>query len=292
MGFYLVHESMLNSVLVARDRFLSDEGTIFPSEARMYASPCSLQSLYDKQLNFWDNVHGFNMSAIGSAVLEGKGKKPEVCIVKPEDLLSKPACFKIFNLRYIDSEDLTSFSESTFVDITKLGTYQGICVWFECDFDGRDYDEEGNEFGKLVTLSTSPFSEPTHWKQTVVAFGKAGTGTKACESNNITHETENSNSAKKLKTNDISTKITNSCSNTTEFIELEEDEVIGWKLAFVQSEDNARHYTISLQMLDAETDEHPESCACSMPRCLIIAKLLEKELEGQVMPDDETILAK
>lgn len=37
MGFYLLHESMLNSVITARDKFLSDNGTIFPSEARLYA---------------------------------------------------------------------------------------------------------------------------------------------------------------------------------------------------------------------------------------------------------------
>ena len=35
MGFYLLHESMLNSVIAARDRHLSDDGIVLPSHARI-----------------------------------------------------------------------------------------------------------------------------------------------------------------------------------------------------------------------------------------------------------------
>ena len=173
MGFYLLHESMLNSVISARDNFLTDDGSLFPSEARIYACPCSLSSLYKEQLDYWDNVHGFNMSAVGNAMLEAKSKKPEVCIVKPDELLAEPAVIKTFDLRWTTLEDVSNFSDNVFVNITKNGSYHGICLWFDCDFDGRDYDEDGNQFGELITLSTSPFAAATHWKQTVVVLGKA-----------------------------------------------------------------------------------------------------------------------
>lgn len=57
MGFYLVHEGMLDTVLFARDNFLKENGILFPSIAKLYASPCQLPSIY----NFWDNVYGVTM---------------------------------------------------------------------------------------------------------------------------------------------------------------------------------------------------------------------------------------
>lgn len=57
MGFYLVHEGMLDSILFARDNFLQEDGLIFPSIAKLYISPCQLPSMYD----FWEDVCGVSM---------------------------------------------------------------------------------------------------------------------------------------------------------------------------------------------------------------------------------------
>lgn len=40
MGFYLLHEGMLDSVLFARDRFLKYGGEMFPETAAIYIAPC------------------------------------------------------------------------------------------------------------------------------------------------------------------------------------------------------------------------------------------------------------
>ena len=39
MGYFLLRESMLDSVLVARDRFLKPGGALYPSHARMFLAP-------------------------------------------------------------------------------------------------------------------------------------------------------------------------------------------------------------------------------------------------------------
>lgn len=39
MGYFLLRESMLDSVLVARDKFLKPGGAMYPSHARMYMVP-------------------------------------------------------------------------------------------------------------------------------------------------------------------------------------------------------------------------------------------------------------
>lgn len=57
MGFYLVHEGMLDSVLFARDNFLREDGLIFPSVAKLYISPCQIPSMYE----FWKNICGVSM---------------------------------------------------------------------------------------------------------------------------------------------------------------------------------------------------------------------------------------
>ncbi|KAK3879447.1 hypothetical protein Pcinc_015980 [Petrolisthes cinctipes] len=391
MGFYLLHESMLNSVICARERFLSDDGTVFPSEASIFACPCSLHTLYREQINFWDNVYGFNMSAVRDYALKSKLTKPEVHDVTESDLLAEPTCVKKFNLRWVTEEEIQLFSTTTFVGITRPGAYQGLCLWFECSFDGRQYNEEGEELGTVITLSTSPSSPPTHWKQTVVVFGYSSENTsqqlptttppaasvekngqhdknvntnkfptrtdkineekvntcqkettaaaavsdctescklitsceensvetsdstggaendtipvkisrlenvKECQksqkiSNNTTHNNDNKihNNDNKTYNNDNnmihnSKYQTNNSDNTNRNDDninlVEKDEVVGWKLTMNQSSDNVRHYTMTVEMLDPDTEEHPMPCYCPTPRCLIITKMLEKEME-------------
>lgn len=57
MGFYLVHEGMLDSLIVARDKFLKEDGLMFPCKAKIYAAPCQLP----KYNEFWDDVFGVGM---------------------------------------------------------------------------------------------------------------------------------------------------------------------------------------------------------------------------------------
>lgn len=57
MGFYLVHEGMLDSVIVARDQFLKPDGLMLPSIAKIYAAPCQLPNYYE----FWDDICGVSM---------------------------------------------------------------------------------------------------------------------------------------------------------------------------------------------------------------------------------------
>jgi hypothetical protein len=64
MGFYLLHESMLQSVLVARDRWLRPGGLMMPSRARIHAAPVSLRAFRRSTIDFWDDLHGFNLTAL------------------------------------------------------------------------------------------------------------------------------------------------------------------------------------------------------------------------------------
>ena len=56
MGYFLLRESMLDSVIVARDKYLKPGGALYPSHARLYLGPVrsqlARQRLSDFQVTF------------------------------------------------------------------------------------------------------------------------------------------------------------------------------------------------------------------------------------------------
>ncbi|XP_051159310.1 protein arginine N-methyltransferase 6 [Leptopilina boulardi] len=155
MGFYLIHEGMLDSVIFARDNFLKENGLMFPSIAKLYAAPCQLPSFFD----FWDDIHGVQMKCVGKEHRRLKSLKPEVSIVNDENLLCDSNLLIWLNLYDVTVEELNTLSgDNTIAICQKDGKCQGICIWFVVEFPN------GSE------LSTAPSCEPTHWKQTVIVL--------------------------------------------------------------------------------------------------------------------------
>ncbi|GBP64162.1 Probable protein arginine N-methyltransferase 6.1 [Eumeta japonica] len=164
MGFYLLHEGMLDSVLTARDMFLKEDGVIFPETAAIFVAPCSVPSLYEQ----WENVHGVSMTTFAKLLRESKHSKPEITILQPQHLIGTEVTMCWIDLRWDKVSDLDSFSVQHVVGANKTGLYQGISIWFSCNFPHLDKDS--NE--APVILDTSPFNLPTHWKQTVIILPK------------------------------------------------------------------------------------------------------------------------
>ncbi|KAL3288770.1 hypothetical protein HHI36_003204 [Cryptolaemus montrouzieri] len=156
MGFYLFHEGMLNSVLVARDKFLKPGGMMFPESATLYSAPCSLPSYFES----WGNVDGVSMHSFGDKLRAEVSKKPLTCTVSPNDILTEPEVVIWLDLREVSQEELKNIKAEQLSVSNRVGKYQGICLWFTCTFPS--YATEP------VTLSTSPEDPETHWKQTTI----------------------------------------------------------------------------------------------------------------------------
>src|SRR5271154_3199392 len=62
MGFALLYESMLDSVLRARDRFLRPGGIMAPSQSKMMLGLCEAGEIYKDRVGFWSDVYGNEMS--------------------------------------------------------------------------------------------------------------------------------------------------------------------------------------------------------------------------------------
>nr|ACJ83303.1 unknown [Medicago truncatula] len=69
MGYFLLFENMLNSVLFARDKWLVDDGVILPDIASLYLTAIEDKDYKEDKIEFWNNVYGFDMSCIKKQAL-------------------------------------------------------------------------------------------------------------------------------------------------------------------------------------------------------------------------------
>ncbi len=59
MGYALLYESMLDSVLCARDRFLNKEkGIMAPSQTQMMFGLCTADEIFKERVAFWGDIYG------------------------------------------------------------------------------------------------------------------------------------------------------------------------------------------------------------------------------------------
>jgi tRNA/tmRNA/rRNA uracil-C5-methylase (TrmA/RlmC/RlmD family) len=67
MGYFLLYESMLDTVLYARDKWLVKDGLILPDRCTMHVAAIEDQSYKHKKLHFWDDVYGIDMRCLSKA---------------------------------------------------------------------------------------------------------------------------------------------------------------------------------------------------------------------------------
>lgn len=161
MGYGLMYESMLSSVLYARDRWLKPEGLIFPSCAHMFIAPVN-DAAVESRLDFWGEVkdmYGVDMTCVRSFARKCiMGKDMAVSSVYPEHVLSHPVKFATLDLGSATLEDIGNITGSFQFCCFGSSLMHGFAIWFSVLFPG----ENG------IMLSTSPYGEETHWKQTIL----------------------------------------------------------------------------------------------------------------------------
>jgi hypothetical protein len=163
MGFYLFHESMLSAVITARDRLLKPDGVLFPSTGTLYVCPVELKEYVRERIDFWQNVYGFDYSAVASVVRAATMVRPEIMTIPQQSLLAEPQQVISINMKYVDLEDVTSMLATVNFNIVRNGVMHGFALWFDVHFEGS----------QSVILDTSPASAVTHWKQTVALLPDA-----------------------------------------------------------------------------------------------------------------------
>lgn len=163
MGFYLLHESMLEAVVTARDRLLCSGGVVFPSTATLFACPVSLKEYCAENFDFWQDICGFDFSEAASVMRQKCFMSPEVMSLSEKSLLAEPQQLLSIDLQFVTADDVRTVMASLDFVMLKNDLMHGFALWFNVQFDGC----------RAVTLDTSPLAPPTHWQQTVILLPSA-----------------------------------------------------------------------------------------------------------------------
>ncbi|XP_052458593.1 protein arginine N-methyltransferase 3 isoform X3 [Carassius gibelio] len=154
MGYFLLFESMLDSVLYARDKYLADDGLVYPDRCNISLAAVGDTQKHSDRIAFWDDVYGFEMRCMKKAVI------PEavVEVLKPETVISEPAVIKTVDCGTVRVSEL-EFTVDFSLKITACTFCTAIVGYFDIFFD--------KSCGNKVMFSTAPDCTKTHWKQTV-----------------------------------------------------------------------------------------------------------------------------
>ena len=189
MGYFLLYESMLDTVLVARDKFLvsyafyrvwrlnfyfyffffpwgkkinrsflyyyyqAPGGALFPDKATMFLAAIEDGEYKEEKIDYWDNVYGFDYSSIKKLAI----KEPLVDTVEARAVVTSPCAFKEIDLNTVQKSDLT-FEAPFKLTAARDDFVHAFIAWFDCGF---------TQCHKPIWFSTGPQARYTHWKQTV-----------------------------------------------------------------------------------------------------------------------------
>ncbi|XP_023811854.1 protein arginine N-methyltransferase 8-B isoform X1 [Oryzias latipes] len=154
MGYCLFYESMLNTVIFARDKWLQKPGGLmFPDRASLYVLAIEDRQFKDFKIHWWENVYGFDMTCIRNVAM----KEPLVDVVDPKQVVTNSCLVKEVDIYTVKPEDLT-FSSTFCLQIQRNDYIHALVTYFSVEF---------TKCHKKTGFSTAPDAAYTHWKQTV-----------------------------------------------------------------------------------------------------------------------------
>lgn len=165
MGYFLLFEAMLDSVLVARDRWMAPNGIMAPSQTRILLAALDDEDIKDDRIHFWNDVYGFKMSAMKQTVVN----EAVVDFFNGDAVVSDIVTIKDLPLQTITSKQL-DFVNRFELTVTKDSTVNGFGGWFDTWFtrDGHAIPktQKTEKVDGETFMTTGPFGMGTHWKQT------------------------------------------------------------------------------------------------------------------------------
>ncbi|CAA2963424.1 probable arginine N-methyltransferase 6 [Olea europaea subsp. europaea] len=195
MGYMLLYESMLGSVITARERWLKPGGLILPSTATLYMAPVTHPDRYSESVDFWRNVYGIDMSAMLPLAKQCAFEEPSVETISGENVLTWPHVVKQVDCYTVTLHELESVSTRFKFKSMMRAPFHGFAFWFDVEFDipaifpsnnntrtaafiepPNNHDIDGTQRKKranpneALVLSTAPEDPPTHWQQTLIYF--------------------------------------------------------------------------------------------------------------------------
>ncbi|XP_020101057.1 protein arginine N-methyltransferase PRMT10 isoform X2 [Ananas comosus] len=171
MGYFLLRESMFDSVICARDRWLRPDGAMYPSHARMWVAPIRSglgdQKIddFEREMNEWHNFvdeteahYGVNMNALTKAY-RAEHEKYYLKIVGTAAVIKEIDCLTatVDEIRSV----MAQVTMPIIMDRARVSAFAG---WFDVHFRGSTQNPAMHE----IELTTAPSEDfGTHWGQQV-----------------------------------------------------------------------------------------------------------------------------
>ncbi|KAG8790826.1 hypothetical protein FRC12_010906 [Ceratobasidium sp. 428] len=135
MGYSLLYESMLDSVLHARDKFLRAGGLMAPSQCRLMGNLVEVPGIIKENVTFWDNVYGFKMSSMAKEVYDDA----LIDVVSANAVLTNDCLIKDLPIQRITTRNL-DFSSPFVLHASRPGKAHAFLLYFDTWFttDGAD----------------------------------------------------------------------------------------------------------------------------------------------------------
>jgi len=160
MGYCLFYETMLPSVLFARDKWLVKDGVIFPDVVRLYLIGIKDNEEVENTRKYLEtNYTDVNMSALTDLLV-----KDWHCGVSPDSIITTEVMIKEFDLKTESAKEIDFEAEFCLhATLPGFSPFNGFATYFEAIF---------SQCHRAVRLTTSPRHPRTHWSQTRFLLGQ------------------------------------------------------------------------------------------------------------------------
>ena len=131
MGFFLVHERMLESYLVGRQKWMKPGGLMFPTLGTMFISPFTDDALFAEQTgktSFWHNrdFYGLDLSILAEKGMENHFSQPIVGYFPTSILMANETVQHVLDFQSMMPKELHEFTIPLFFTITKTGKFESL----------------------------------------------------------------------------------------------------------------------------------------------------------------------
>jgi len=154
-GEFPFRQTSVQSVLLARDKFLKPGGLMFPDTVNLYVmgiDDCGNQA---ENLTFWDSLYGINMKAMA----EREMRDPRLMTLNQTQLMTNQFLLQEISLYSVQLRDVLQFKVPFQLDLNKKGYIRGVSLHHSLTFSS------GTKLVKFVSGLEAP---DKNWRQAVL----------------------------------------------------------------------------------------------------------------------------
>ncbi len=170
MGFWLFNEQMIQTYLIAKEKWLKPNGMMFPESGHLYVAPLKIDFLHEEirtKNEAWlykENFYDLDLTSIFENANFSEISRIIVDQIPVECVLQKPQ-MHYFDFKKLGADDIQKIQFEFQFSTPADKPYNALGVWFDVNFPALPS-------GETFCLSTAPNQPLTHWYQSIILLPK------------------------------------------------------------------------------------------------------------------------